>query len=157
MNAFGDGAQAARSMINRIHRGDDGEQNLRGADITGRFVAADVLLAGLQGEAIAGPAVGIVRNADETSRHVAFVFIARRKISGVRSAKAERNAETLRAADGDIGAEFARRFQQRERKNIGRDDDERAGIVRLPNEFSVIENRAVGCRILHERAENSAR
>ena len=98
-----------------------------------------------------------MRNADEPSRHVPLVLIARRKISGVRSAEAEGNAETLRVADGNIGAKFARRLQQRERQNIGRDDDERAGVVRLPNEFSVIEDRAVGCGILHERAENSIR
>ena len=53
-----------------------------------------------------------MRNADEPSRHVPFVCIARREISGVRSAESERNAEALRAADGDIGAEFARRLQQ---------------------------------------------
>ena len=62
-------------------------------------------------EAITRPALGIVRNADEPPGHVAFVLIARRKIGGVRAAKSERNAEALRAADGDIGAEFAGRFQ----------------------------------------------
>ena len=98
-------------MINGIHRGHDGEQDLRRADVTRRLVAPDVLLARLQREAISGPPVGIVRNADESSRHVAFVLIARREISRVRSAEAKRNAETLRAADGDIGAEFARRFE----------------------------------------------
>ena len=111
MDALGDGAQAVRSVINRIHRCDDGEQNLRGADITRRFVATDVLLARLQREPITRPPVGIVRNADETSRHVPLVLIARRKISGVWSAKAERNAETLRVSDGNIGAKFARRLQ----------------------------------------------
>ena len=134
MNAFGDRAQAVRSVINRIHRGDDGEKHLRRADVARRFVAADVLLARLQREAISRPSGGIVRNADQSSRHVAFVLIARRKIGGVRSAEAERNAETLRAADGDIGAEFARRLQQGERENIGRDDDERAGVVRRLDE-----------------------
>ena len=43
--------------------------------------------------------------------------------------KPERNAEALRAADRDIGAKFARRFQQRQREDIGRDHDKRAGVM----------------------------
>ncbi len=111
VDAFGNGAQALRSMINRIHRGDDSEQDLRRADVTRGFVAPDVLLARLQREPVSRTSVGIMRNADEPARHVPFVLIARREISGVRSAKAERNAETLRGADRNIGPEFARRFQ----------------------------------------------
>ena len=81
--------------------------------------------------------------------------IARRKKRRVRSAEAERHAEALRVADGDVRAEFSRRLQQRQRQKIRGDDDQRAGVVRLLNEFSVIENRAVGGGILHQRAENS--
>ncbi len=81
---FRNRAQAAWAMINRIHRCDHGEENLGGADVTGGFVAANVLFAGLEREPICRAAVGIVRNADEPSRHVALVGIPRRKISGVR-------------------------------------------------------------------------
>ena len=98
-----------------------------------------------------------MRNADQTSGHVPLVLIARRKIGSVWSAEAERNAETLRVSDDNIGAKFSRRLQQRERQNIRGDDDESAGVVRLPNEFSVIENRAVGRGILHERAKDRIR
>jgi predicted transcriptional regulator len=66
-----------------------------------------VLLASLQGEAISGTAFGVVRNTDETSGHVAFVLVARCEKGGMRSAESERNTETLRASDRDIGAEFA--------------------------------------------------
>ena len=62
-------------------------------------------------EAIAGPPCRVVRNADEPARHVAFVGVARRDVGGVRSAETERHAEALRAADGDVRAEFARRLQ----------------------------------------------
>ena len=110
MNALGDRAQTIRSVINRVHRCDDGEKHLRRADVARRFVATDVLLARLQREPIAGLSSRIMRNADEPSRHVAFVLIARREIRGVRSAEAERNTEALRAADGNVGAEFARRL-----------------------------------------------
>ncbi len=133
MNAFGDCAQSLRSMIDRIHRGDDGEQNLRRANVAGGFVATDVLLARLQRESIGRASFGIVRNADQPAGHVTFVLIARGKVSRVRSAKPERNAEALRAADRNIGAKFSGRLQQRQRQNIGRDDDERAGVVRSPS------------------------
>src|ERR1700682_2902719 len=111
MNAFRNGAQTARAVINRVHRCDHSEQDLRGADVTGGFVAADVLLARLQRESIGGATFGVVGNADESSGHVAFVLVARREVARVRSTEAERHSETLRAADGNISAEFARRFQ----------------------------------------------
>ncbi len=47
MGATGDPAQAIRAVIDRVHAGHDREQHLRGADIRGRFFAADMLLAGL--------------------------------------------------------------------------------------------------------------
>ena len=110
MNFLGDGAQSAWAVINRIHRRDHGEEHLRCADVTGGFIAANVLFAGLKREPIAWSAGGIVRNADESSWHVPFVGITRCEIGGVRSAKTERNAEALGAADRDISAHFARRF-----------------------------------------------
>ena len=73
----------------------------------------------------------------------------------MRSAKPERNTEPLCAANRNIGAELAWRLQQSERENVRRDDDERAGIVRLPDESSIIINRTVGRRILHQCAEDS--
>ena len=155
MNAFGNRAQTARAVINRIHRRDDREQNLRSANVTRRFVAANVLLARLQGEAIGGAVFSIARNADEPARHMTLVLIACSKKCGMRSAESERNAETLCAADRDVGAKFSGWFQQCERENIGRDNNECAGRVRLFHKFVVIVNRAAGRRILNERAENA--
>ena len=56
VNALRDRAQAMRAVINGVHRGHDGEKHLRGADVTGGFVAADVLFARLQREPVRGPA-----------------------------------------------------------------------------------------------------
>src|SRR5207244_4841115 len=110
MDALGDCAQTARAVINRVHRRDDSEKNLRGANITGRFVAANVLLAGLQCESITRPAFSVVRNADEPAGHVAFVLIARCKVSRVWATQTEWNTKSLRVTDRDIRAEFARWF-----------------------------------------------
>ena len=72
----------------------------------------------------------------------------------MRSAKAERNSETLGAADGDVRSHFARWLQESERENIRRDDQERAGVVGSFGEGFVIEDGAVGRGILDESAKN---
>ena len=112
-------------MVNRVHRGDHSQQDLGSANVARCFMTPNVLLARLQGEAISGPSFGIVRNADQASRHVAFVLIARGEVSGVLSAEAEGNAQSLCAADCHIRAKFPRRFQQRECENVGRDEARR--------------------------------
>ena len=110
MNALRDGAQPARAMVNRVHRRDDGKENLRRTDVTRRFVAPDVLLARLQRESVSGPTFGIMRNPDQSTGHVAFVLIARGKIGRVRSTETEWDSEPLRISNGDIRAEFAWRL-----------------------------------------------
>src|SRR5438132_10285560 len=102
MNSLGDCAQTARAMINRVHRRDDGEKNLRRANVARCFLAADVLFARLQSKPIRGSAFRIVRNSDEAPGHVAFVLIARGKIGCVWSTESERNTKPLRVPDGNV-------------------------------------------------------
>ena len=94
VHALRDRAQSLRSMINRIHRGDHGQQDLRRADVTGGFVAPDVLLASLQRQSVGRSSFSIVRNADEPARHVALVFdrVSRNKPHAVRRSQAERRS-----------------------------------------------------------------
>ena len=47
-----DAGQPVGTVIAGVHRGDHGEQHLRGADVAGGLVAADVLFAGLQGQPV---------------------------------------------------------------------------------------------------------
>src|SRR5438874_7691527 len=110
MDALGDCAHTARAVIDRVHRRDDGEKNLRRANVTRCLVAADVLLARLQRESVSGPAFSIVRNADESPGHVALVMIAGGKVSRVRSTETERNAEALCIPNRNVRPEFTRRF-----------------------------------------------
>ena len=86
------------------------QQRLRGADVAGGLFAADVLLAGLQGQAQRGPATRVLGDAHDAAGHVAFEGVAGGEERGVRSAVAQRHAKTLGAADGDVRAEFARRL-----------------------------------------------
>ena len=69
---------------------------------------------------------------------MALELVARREVSRVRSAEPKWNAKTLRVSDRNICAEFTRRLQQREGKNVRGNDDKRAGIVRLLDEAGII-------------------
>src|SRR6266568_4765246 len=74
--------------------------------------------------------------------------------NAARSTVTKRHAETLRAADGNVRTEFARRLDEREREQIRRDRDHCAGGVGFLGEAGVIVNRAERIGILHERAED---
>ena len=63
----GDPAQPVRAVVDRVHAGDHGQQYLRRADVAGRLLAADVLLAGLQREPVGGCAVRVLGHTDETA------------------------------------------------------------------------------------------
>ena len=112
MHALGDGLQTFRSMEHRIHRGDDGGQNLRRADIGGRALAPDMLFARLQSKAIGAIAARIDRHANKSARQRALIGVLDRHIAGVRAAIADGHAKTLHGAHGDVGAHLARRLQQ---------------------------------------------
>jgi len=129
LHALGDFAQALRPVVNGVHRGHDGEQDLRGADVARRLVAADVLLAGLEREAHRGPALRVMGNADEPPRHVALEFVLRREKGRVGSTITERHAKPLRRTDGDVRAEFAGRLEQGQRQQIGGHGDLAADLV----------------------------
>src|SRR5436309_892913 len=105
MNALGNRAQSFGAVINRIHRRNDGEENLCRADVARCFVAADVLLARLQGEAICGSTSSVMRHAHQSAGHVTFEFVARGEVSRVWSATSQRHAKTLRVTDRNVGAE----------------------------------------------------
>ncbi len=102
-------AQARRSVIDRVHRRHDRQQHLGGADVGRGLVPADMLFAGAEGEPQGGPALRILRDADEAAGHLALIGVARGEKRRVGSAKAQRHAEALRRADRDVGAEFAGR------------------------------------------------
>ena len=71
MNALRDLDQALGSVIDSIHRRHIGQERLRGADVTGGFVSADVLFPGLHGHSEGGFASRVDRHTDDTSRHLA--------------------------------------------------------------------------------------
>ena len=60
-------AQSLGAVVHGIHGRNDRQQHLGGADVGGRLLAADVLLARLQGEAVGRTVLGVDREPDETT------------------------------------------------------------------------------------------
>ncbi len=142
------------AVIDRIHRRDHGEQHLRGADVGGRLLAADVLLAGLQCEAVGRHPARVDGEADDAAGQRALQRIAHRHIGRVRAAIAHGNAEALGRADRDIGAQLAGRGEQRQRQQVGGEDGNRTLRLQRRDGRTRITQCAGGARILQEPADD---
>ncbi len=78
------------------------DQRLVGADVGGRLLAADVLLAGGEGEDVAALAVGVHGLADQAARHLAHELFLACDDTAVRPAVADGDAEGLRLQRDDV-------------------------------------------------------
>ncbi len=152
VGAAGDTGQAVRAVVHRIHRGHHRQQHLCGADVGGRLLAADVLLAGLQRQAVGSVALRIDRDADQAARHRALIGIAAGHEGGMRAAEAERHAEPLRVADHDVRTPFAGGGDQGQRQQIGGHGDQAAARVHGIGQRLVIADMAEGIRVLQQHA-----
>ena len=83
-------------------------ERLSGADVRGGFLAADVLLAGLQREHEATPAVDVHGFAGDPAGHPPQVLLAGGEEAERGPAEVEAVAERLALADGDVHAALAR-------------------------------------------------
>ncbi len=154
VNAAGNTLQAGRTVEDRVQAGDIGQQHLRGTDVGVRFLAADVLLAGLHRHAQRGIAGSIFRDADNTARHRAFKFIFCGEESRVRAAVAHRYAKALGRAEDDVRALFARRRKQHQRHKIGRHADHDFARFQLGNQCAVVVHFTGGAHLLQQHAEH---
>ena len=68
VDALRDQLEPLAAVVDGVHRGHHRQQHLRRADVGGRLLAADVLLARLQREPQRRVAVGVDREADEAAR-----------------------------------------------------------------------------------------
>ena len=103
-----------------LHGGHVGEEGLGGANVAGGFVAANVLLPGLQCQAVGLVAAGVLGDAHHTAGHCADVDVVAGEEGGVRTAVAQRDTESLTGTDGHVNAHFTRRFQQRQCHQVRR-------------------------------------
>ena len=157
LDAARDACQASGSVIDAVHAGHHRQQHLRRADVAGGLLAADVLLTGLQRHAQRRLAMTVAADADDAPRQQTLEFVARGEECGVRPAIAHRHAESLRTADGDVGAPLTGRRKQRQRHQVGCGGDQRTHRVCSLAERRIVHDRAVGRRILDQRSEELAR
>ncbi len=152
-DALGDALQPGGPVVDGVHAGDHRGQHLRRADVRGRALAPDVLLARLQREPIGRRAVRVDADADQAPGQAALVLVAAGEVGGVRAAAAHRHAEALGRAAGDVGAELARRRDQRQREQVGGDDEGGAVRVDARRVAAHVVQRAAGRRPLREHRE----
>ena len=129
LGQFADAFFAVDGEKDRRHQRD---QSLIGADVRGRFFAADMLLARGEGQneaAIPCPVDGLAR---KPARHLPQELLLGRDDAAERAAIAERHAKRLRFHGDDVGLD--RRPHNAERNRLGnRHDQQRAfGMRDLP-------------------------
>ncbi len=151
-----DRPQAVRAVVDGVHAGHDGEQHLRGTDVAGGLLTADVLLTGLQREAVRLVAVRVHGDADEAAGQGAGVLVLDGHVTGVRSAEAHRDAEALGGADGDVRAERTRGGEQGQREQVRGDGDDGAELVRLVDDRLDVPDGTGGARVLDQDTVDAA-
>ena len=148
--------ESLRAMIDRSTSGNDREQDLRGTDVRGRFLAPNMLFAGLQRQPIGGDSAGIDRHADQAARQGALVFGSAGNECRMRPPIPHGQPETLRRTDCDIGAEFAWDGQERQRQRVCCHDRYCTGRMQLRHGLPVIADVAGAPGILNNSSEHPA-
>ena len=152
----GDLPQAARPVVDRVHRGHHGQQHLRRADVGGGLLPADVLLTGLERQPVGGVVLGVDRQPDQAAGQVALEPGLDRHEGGVGPAVPQRDAEPLRRADDDVRSPMARRLQQCQGEEVRRHGDHGAPLVRLFGEHGEVPHGTGAPRILLDQSEELA-
>src|ERR1041384_246644 len=91
------------------------------ADVRGRLLTADVLLARRKGEHEAALAFRIDGLANQPARHLPHVLHATCEQADIRSAEIEPIADRLALTDHDVRAHLTRRRDEAERNDFGHD------------------------------------
>ena len=145
----GDPDEAFRAVPGRVACGDQCREHLRGADVAGRPVAADMLLAGLERQAERGPAMRVAGGPHHPTGRTAGEAQPGGEKRRVGTAAGHRHPETLTRSDRDIGAEFAGRFEQGQRQEIRGGHHQRARLPGLLHQRPPVANPAAGVGVLH--------
>ncbi|MGX1371530.1 hypothetical protein RKD19_006889 [Streptomyces canus] len=147
-----DALEPVGPVVDGVHPGHDREQHLRGADVAGRLLPADVLLTSLQSEPVGLVAVGVHGHAHEPPGQAPGELLLDGHVAGVRAAEAHRHTEPLRGPDRDVRPELTRRPQQGQREQIGGHGHERAELVSLVDERLDVPYDTGGAGVLDQHA-----
>ncbi len=96
-------AQPVRADRRQVGGGGQRAERLVGADVRGRLLAPDVLLASLEGQDVSLAALGVPRRPDQAAGHLAHRGHLRRHEPDVRPPEADRDAERLPLGGDDVG------------------------------------------------------
>ena len=122
-----DVAQAVRPEPAQVDQPGDRQERLVGRDVRGRLLAPDVLLARLQRQHEAAPAVVIVGLADDPPRQLADVLRARGQEAIVGAAVGDVVSGRLALADRKRAPVRARRLEHAQRHQVDMGDGQRPG------------------------------
>ena len=147
MHALGDVLQPLRPVVDGVHRGHIGQKCLGSTNIGGRALAADVLFAGLQRQAVGRAAICILGDADDAARHLALEFIRYRHVGSVGAAEEEGYTKALRRAQNDIGTQVSGAFKKQQGQRVSDHGGQRAAGVQLFNHGRRIENLSFGAGV----------
>ena len=153
VGVIGNAPQPLRAVVDGVEGGHHREQCLSGADVGGRLLPSDVLLAGLKRQAERLVALAVPRDADDAAGNLPAELIADRHEAGVRTAEEERHAESLSAADGDIGTGGAGLLQQGQGQRVGIDGDEAAAAMHRCDRAVQVLNRPARGRMRQDGSQ----
>src|SRR5437867_9194142 len=119
----GDSTEAIRAEHRHVRCGRDGEERFVRADVRHRLLAADMLLARLEGHAERAVALCVSCQTDHASGHSPDVLLTTREDSEKRTAEVHLRAERLPFPDDDVRSEIPRGTHDRLRDRIHPDDE----------------------------------
>ncbi len=146
-------SQAAQSLgpeQAQVYGGRERVQGLVGADVGGGFGPADVLLAGLQRQGVAGLPVLIEGLTHQTSWDLTGVSLAAGQEARGRTSEGGGVAEHLHVADRDIRTSRTWRLQDPERRRVDRDHQQGAEAMRGLREQLQILDHSEYVGLLHQ-------
>ena len=143
-------AQTLRTEPREVDEPSERQERLVRRDVRRRLLAADVLLARLQGEDIAALARGVQRLADDPSGHPPDEVRPAREEAVVRAAVRREVPGGLALAERDRAAVPAGCLEHAERQRVDVGDRERLGVVRRGGELRRRLEAAEDVRLLED-------
>ena len=148
-----DALQALGAVVHRKHSRHDGQENLGGANVAGRLVATNVLFAGLEGQAVGGISLSILRDTNQAARELALQALLDGQVSSVRTPKAQGNTEALSGSRGDVSTHLTGRAKQSHRQKVRCHNGESPLSFGRLDHGAGVPDATRGTRVLNKRSK----
>ena len=154
MDAASNVSEPFGTMIYGIESAHRGKECLRCTDIRGRFLAFDVLLTGLESQAVGGVPVSILGDTNDTSGDLAFVFHTASQVTGRGAAEVHGDTKTLSRAENNISAPLSGRGEHYEAHKVGSDCNCRSIGLGFGYKIFVVVDGSYRVGVLYDNSEN---